>query len=331
MELIRDFEFLRPLWLLLLPVLWALVFWLARRRANEGGWSQLIDAELLSMLKLDSGGPKSRSPWPWLVMAWTLAVIALSGPSWQHAPSIAYRGNSTWMLVLDLSPSMTAADLTPNRVTRARYALEDILNAAQDTRLGLLAFSAETYTVTPLTSDVATIRTLLPPLTPDIMPSEGDSLAPALERAGVLSKQGGGNEAQIIVLTDGFSDPSAAFSAAKKLRSDNIAVNVVGIGTANGAPHKQTDGNFAQDAKGQIHLARLDVSQLQQLASSGGGRYVDLTQLPALIADLQSHTNRISHAQESKEVRVSHKLDGGIWLLPLLLLAAALLARRGWL
>src|SRR5512135_801379 len=330
MELIRHFQFLRPLWLLALPLLWGLVWWLARRSSNAGSWTQLIDAELLPALKLEGGGKRSRTPWPWLALAWTLAALALAGPSWQQAPSLAYRGNDAWMLVLDLSPSMMAADLTPNRITRARYALDDILNAAQDARVGLIAFSDEPYTVTPLTGDVATIRALLPPLAPDIMPSAGDNLAPALQQAGALIEQGGGKHAQVVVLTDGFGDPAAAFAAAKKLQSQGIAVNVVGIGTRTGAPLSQAGGGFAQNAKGQLNLARLDVERLQQLASSGGGRYADLAQLPNLIGDLQASADRTSQASEDKDVRVAHRLDGGVWLLPLLLVAAALLARRGW-
>lgn len=331
MELIRDFQFLRPAWLLALPLLWGMALWLARRRNSEGGWAQLIDAELLASLRLDGGGKRGRSPWPWLALAWTLALLALAGPSWQQAPSLAYRGSSAWMLVLDLSPSMTATDLTPNRVTRARYALDDLLNGAQDARVGLVAFSDEPYTVTPLTDDVATIRAMLPPLAPDIMPSAGDNLAPALEQAGALLKQGGGKNAQIVVLTDGFSDPAAAFAAAKKLQSQDITVSVVGIGTSSGAPLSAAGGGFVQNAKGHLNLARLDTERLQQLASSGGGRYADLAQLPNLIGYLQASADRSSRATENKNIRVAHRLDGGVWLLPLLLLAAALLARRGWL
>jgi Ca-activated chloride channel homolog len=329
MELIRHVQFLRPAWLLALPLLWALSIWLARR-TGAGGWAHLIDADLLTALRLDGGGKHSRSPWPLVALAWTLAVLALAGPSWQQAPSVAYRGNDAWVLVMDLSPSMLAADLTPNRVTRARYAVDDLLNAAHDTRVGLVAFSDEPYTVTPMTDDVATIRALLPPLSPDIMPSAGDNVAPALAQAGKLLHQGGSTNGQIVVLSDGFADPSSAFAAAEKLRSQGYTVNVVGIGTRTGAPLDKRGGGFAQ-TQGKLDLARLDVGRLQQLAASGGGSYVDLAQLPQLIGQLQARADRSGQATEQKDIRVAHRLDGGVWLLPLILLATALLARRGWL
>jgi Ca-activated chloride channel family protein len=331
MDLMSAFHFLRPYWLLALPLLWGLTIWLALRRNGDGNWSQLIDPELLPGLSLDSNGQRASAPWPWLALAWTLAVLALAGPSWRQTPSAAYRNPGAWVLILDLSPSMTAADLSPDRATRARYALSDLLDGARDNLVGLVVFSDEPYTVAPLTRDVATIRSLLPPLNPDIMPSAGDNLAPALEQAGKQIGQDGRKKGQVVVLTDGFADPVAAFSAARKLSAQGIAVNVIGIGTAGGAPLKLAGGGFAQNAQGQLNLARLDTNPLRQLAVSGGGRYADLSQLPELIAHLQNVTERTSGAQQDKNVQVAHRLDDGIWLLPLLLLATALLARRGWL
>ena len=331
MTLIQHFHFLRPAWLLALPLLWGASWWLAHRHDNNGNWTGLVDAELLSSLILDNSSKPGRTPWPWLALAWTLSALALSGPSWQQLPSAAYRGNDAWALVLDLSPSMNATDLAPNRYTRARYALDDLLNAAKDTRVGLIAFSDEPYTVTPMTDDVATIRSLLPPLNPDIMPSAGDNMAPALDQAGKLLEQSGSKHAQVVVLTDGFTDPAAAFSSVKKLRSQGITVNVVGIGTTTGAPVNQAGSGFSQDARGQLKLARLDTDQLQQLATLGGGMYADLPRLPSLISDLQAASTRSGKARVENNVSVVHWLDGGIWLLPLLLVIVALLARRGWL
>jgi len=320
MALMQQLHFLRPAWLLALPLLWGLIFWLARRRSRAGDWVGLVDPDLLPALRLDSGGKPGCSPWPWLALAWTLAALALAGPSWQRAPAPAYRGNAAWVMVLDLSPSMTATDVAPNRVTRARYALDDLLDAAHDARVGLVVFSDEAYTVTPLTDDVATVRALLPPLDPGVMPTSGDDLAPALERAGKLLAHGGSQSGQVVVVTDGFADPATAFDAARKLRARGIAVNVVGIGASGGIVRT-----------GQSAPGPLDVDRLRQLAASGGGRYVDVAGLPGLIGDLQARASHAGLAKAKQDIRVAHWLDGGVWLLPLLLLAAAVLARRGWL
>jgi len=186
-----------------------------------------------------------------------------------------------------------------------------------------VAFSDEPYTVTPLTEDVATIRALLPPLSPDIMPSAGDNLAPALGQAGQLLKQAGAKDERVIVLTDGFADPAAAFAAAARLRSQGIVVDVIGIGAQNGAA--------VHNAAGNAQPPRLDSDRLHQLAAAGHGDYVDLANLSAFIGGLQTPEERTGGAVATQDIQVDHWREEGIWLLPGLLLLAAALSRRGWL
>lgn len=330
-EFIHTFHFLRPLWLLALPVLWALVFWLARRRRNDSTWSGLIDAELLASLRLDEDSIVGIRPWPLLALVWSVAAITLAGPTWERDQAPAYRASAAWVFVLDLSPSMTLTDVAPDRVTRARYALDDLLNAAHDARVGLVVFSDEAYTVTPLTQDIATVKALLPPLNPGIMPSPGDHLAPALEQAAKLLQQGGAKDQQIVVLTDGFDDPAAALSAAAGIRAKHISLSIVGVGTSGGAPEPGASGGFVQDKQGRAVLARLDTSRLQQVAETGGGRYVAIAQLPALLASMDSTSETAEDAQAVRGVEVAQWRDAGVWLLPLLLILGAALARRDWL
>jgi len=333
---LHAFHFLRPLWLAAIPVLWGLVYWRARRHRQAQDWSRVIDPQLMAALRLDSSGggrQRDRQAWPWLALAWTLAAVALAGPTWQRIASEAYRAPAAWAVVLDLSPSMASADLAPNRITRARYVLDDILASARDARVGLVVFGEEPFVVTPLTEDVATVRALLPPLVPDIMPNAGDHLAPALEQAAQLLKQVSAKDRRLIVLTDGFDDPAAAMTAAKAIRAQGIDLSVVGIGTPGGAPLRDAQGNFSPDNKGYARMARLDVDRLRQLASIGGGRYVDMGQVPALTAGFQS----VQSAQASGGTRaasgieIAHWQDGGVWLLPLLLILVAVLSRKGWL
>jgi len=328
----QTFHFLRPWWLLALPVFLACTFWLARRQQRQGDWSQFIDPQLLPALRLDSRTATSVRPWPLLMLVWSLAIFALAGPSWQQDQVAAYRSPAAWMFLLDLSPSMSATDVVPDRVTRARYGLVDLLDAAHDARVGLVAFSDEPYTVTPLTQDAATVKALLPVLAPDIMPTPGDHLAPALVQAGKLLAQGGVKDQRIIVLSDGFDDPAAAFSEAAALKAHGVSVNVVGVGTLNGAPVRNAQGRFDLDAHGQPVIDKLDEGKLRQLAAVGGGQYVNIANQPELITSLQaqSHSDE-QDAMATNGIQIFHWRDAGIWLLPLLLLSAALLARKDWL
>ena len=325
-----DFHFLHPYWLLALPPLLAFVVWLARRRGRDGVWTRLLDGELLSLLRLSEGGP-GRTPWLLIGSVWTLAVLALASPTWQRQVTPAYRAPAAWIVALELSPSMDAADVPPSRIARARLALDDLLSAAHDARVGLIAFAGDAYTVAPLTSDVATIRNLALPLAPSLMPESGDRLAPALEEAAHLLQASRGEDRQVIVFTDGFTDPSRALVTAEQLHHQGIAVNVVGVGTSAGAPAPDGNGGFVRDASGQVVLTRLDTGLLQQVATAGGGRFTPLSALPQLIADLHdAGSRRLSSGVAAPHVRVASWLNDGVWLLPPLLLLAALVARRGW-
>lgn len=330
----NGWHFLHPAWLALLPVLWLVAVWFARRSARQGQWARIVDAHLLPQLRLEeSGRRRAHSPWPLVGLAWTVAVLALAGPSWQREQTSVYRAPAAWVLLLDLSPSMTARDVDPDRVTRARYGIEDLLSAAQDARVALVAFAGEPYTVTPLTTDVATVRSLLDPLAPSLMPESGDQLAPALSQAGQLLRTGRGVHGQVIVLTDGFTDPAQAMVTASALRSKGIVVNVVGIGTPSGAPVSDGKSGFVRDAGGHLVLARLDADMLRRVASAGGGMYVPFSQLHRLIASLQSAdapSLQRRAAALQPQLRVARWHNDGVWLLLPLLLLAALLARRGW-
>ena len=329
------FHFERPWWLLAVPLLLAWAVWLARRSASGQGWTALLDPSLLEALRLPDPAVTSRaSPWPWLALAWTLAVLALAGPSWQREPATANTTPDGWVMVLDLSPSMLAPDTAPNRVSRARYAIEDVLGAAQGARIGLVVFSAEPYTVTPLTDDVATVRGLTGPLSPDLMPSSGDRLAPALVMARQLLERATTQGGHVVVLTDGYTDPDEANAAAQALRDRSTTVDVLAIGGAGGpgaavaAPAATTDPAGSTPAEGNATIEPVSRALLQQIARAGGGRVFELTEMPALLTQLQTRVPR--SATVLSDVEAERWRDAGVWLLPPLLLLVAFLARRGW-
>jgi Ca-activated chloride channel family protein len=287
---------------------------------------------LLDGLRLDQADSAgTTSPWPLLALVWSMTAIALAGPSWQQITTPGFRAPAAWALVLDLSPSMNTTDVSPNRVTRARYAIDDLLTGAEDARLGLVVFGDEAYAVAPLTDDVNTVRALLGPLSPQIMPTAGDHLAPALAEAGRLLRTSATRAQHVIVLTDGFDDPAAAFTAASKLRAGGATVDVVGIGTTSGAPLAAADGGFSRDDKGQPQLARLESGRLKELAAAGGGRYYDTSGLAALIERLHADTADEGSPTVGNDIKIQQWRDAGIWLLPLILLLSAGLARRQWL
>ncbi|MHB8809136.1 MAG: vWA domain-containing protein [Desulfobulbaceae bacterium] len=332
-ELPAQFHFLRPEWFWMLVPAALLLAVLCWRRLRTAGLERICDPALLPHLLLDKEQGSPKFPLALLALAWLLAVTALAGPAWQKQPQPVYRLQKGRVLVLDLSPSMAATDITPSRLERARYKIEDILKKSREGRTALVVFSAEPHVVVPLTDDVATIASMLPALSVDIMPEIGNSAGKALETAATLLQQDGLKGGDLILITDGIDDLASSLLKAETLRKKGVRLFVLGIGSENGAPVPDPTGSgFVTDSAGTPRLSHLDASSLQELATSGGGRYSALTSddqdITTLFADVERHS-----LQESEAANKSIDLwqEKGIWLvLPVLLLALAGF-RRGWL
>ncbi len=322
---LSQFHFLRPLWLLaLIPAGW-LLWRLAKTASGQTQWRTLCDDHLLPQLWLEPPGRAPRLPLALLGCGWLLAIIALAGPAWQQLPQISYQTHPARVLLLDLSAAMNATDLTPSRLSRARFKIQDMLQAAGEGETALIAFSGEAHVVTPLTDDTETISAMLPALSTEIMPVRGDAATPALQLAAKLLRQAGYPRGDIVLLTDGIGDQASTLNTAAALADEGYRVSVLGIGTAAGAPTPLSEGGFGP-------MSRLDESSLREISRQGGGHY---HRISASNDDLDTVLPDLSLLDVNASGASSHSLlrwaEHGVWLLlPLLLLAAASY-RRGWL
>ncbi len=328
-----ELHFLRPLWLLALAPLALLVWRLMRRGGAGDAWRGLVDAHLLPHLLVGDAARAQRLPLGLMALGWLLAVLALAGPVWERLPQPVYRAEAYRVIALDLSPTMNATDLTPSRLARARFKVQDLLKRAAEGQVALLAYGSEPFVVSPLTTDSATIAAQVPSLETGLLPEAGDRRVDlVLEKAGELLRQAGSPEGEVILVSDGLDHPAAAQEAARKLRGEGYRVSVLGVGTSKGAPVPGADGGFLKDARGAILMPRLDGDALAALARAGGGRYVGLTPDDRDVQDLipPEHLRRMRQAKR-QDTRSDQWREEGPWLLLALLPIAALGFRRGWL
>ncbi|GAA0251514.1 tetratricopeptide repeat protein [Rhodanobacter caeni] len=325
-QLVQHFHFLQPWWLtalLLLPLWW----WLgARRGSAQRELSRLVDAELLPhLLQGRAGSP--RLPW-WLFAAgWTLAVLAMAGPTWSQVEQPLYAKRAAQVVAISLSQRMLAHDVAPSRIARARFKVHDLLASNRDGLNALIGYAGEAFVVAPLTTDVHSLDDLLDAMAPDTMPVDGNDAARAIERAMALIKGAKVANASLVLVTDQADD--AAQAAARAARAAGVRVSVLGVGTTQGGPVPLADG-FLHDAQGHLLLAKRDDGALAALAAAGGGRYLpmsaDGTDVDALHALLRTASGTVPTTQKGDQWQ-----DQGAWLLLPLLLIAALAFRRGWL
>ncbi len=327
-----DFHFLRPWWFAALPVLLVLLWVLWRRRLHSRSWREICDPELLPHLLI--GHSTRRANWPLLMLlaGFLLTVTALAGPTWQKQPQPVLRQQSALIIALDLSRSMLAADLKPNRLVRARLKIEDILRQRREGQTALIAFTGDAFAVTPLTDDVRTIQSLLGSLHPDMMPLQGSRPQQVFELAGRLLKQAGGRYGVLMLITD-EDRPELSRQAATRLPELGLTLEVIGVGTPEGAPIPLAGGGFFKDRQGNLVLPRLNENGLRELARAGGGDYrrlaIDDSDFSPLLTDLDSR--RLDRAARGAERTGDLWQDAGAWLVWPLVLLAACAFRRGWL
>ena len=318
-------HFLRPWWWLALLPLPLALWMLARNGSGRAALAKLADAVLLPHLVSDTGARK-RLALGLVALAWLLAVAALSGPAWQKMAAPLYVNGAARVVVLSLSDDMLAQDMQPDRMTRARFAVRDLLNNAGDARMALVAYAGAAFTVAPLTDDKNTILNLLQALKPDVMPVPGNDAASGISRGVDLLQQAHAKSGEIVLVAD--TADGAAVAQAKAAHAKGMRVDVLGVGTREGAPVPQAGGGFASGTGGTL-MARRDDAALRAVAGAGGGRYAVLQADGASAAAFDMPVSQTGHTSRAERAQLWR--DGGIWLLPVLLIPAALVFRRGWL
>ncbi|MGG6317936.1 tetratricopeptide repeat protein [Stenotrophomonas geniculata] len=309
-------HFLRPEWLwalLALPLILAVALYRQRR---SDVWRHAVDAHLLPHLLAAGTRRRARLPWA-LLLGWTLAALAMAGPSWRQQAQPMFQASAPLLVVLDLSSRITATDLPPSRLLQARAKVGELLRARQGGQVGLVVYADDAYTVAPLTDDGSNVALYLDALSPDVMPRDGQRADRGIDWATRLMRQIGALRGQILLVTD-QADGEAGLAAAQA-RGLGMQVSVLGLGTAAGAAYR--------DGSGQIRQAALDEASLRAVATAGGGRYAriaaDDSDLRALgVLDVREGTTA-ERPGEGRQWR-----DEGFWLLPPLMLLALLAFRR---
>ncbi len=307
-----EFHFMRPEWLLGLPVLIAVTLALASRRLAPGSWQRVIDPALLPYVLSSSQKRFGNGRWWLTFLAGALALCALAGPAWERVEQSVFRSEQALVVALDLSRSMDAQDLSPNRLTRARLKILDMLERRTSGQTALIVYSANAFTVTPLTKDADTVTALVNSLSTDIMPSRGSYPVTAIEKGLQLLQQAGVRDGEVLLITDGGTS-DAAEQAAARLRDAGYRLSVLGVGTAQGAPIPRADGGFVTDRFGQMAVPRLETDSLRRLALAGGGRFAVISSDNSDIDALLSNAPGESAASDD-DLATDQWQDEGPWL-----------------
>ncbi len=277
MDVWANLHWREPLWLWLAAVPLLLAGWRALRRARV---LRYADADLLPWAASLSAA--RRDAWPRALahaLAWGLLALAAAGPrlplDWREG-QIAPRHVVTVMVALDVSASMHASDIVPDRLTRARLELLDWLPRLRGERVGLIIYAGAAGVLLPPTDDIDLLRRALDQVDSHLIEAPGTNLAAALDLARAQLAAAPGHAKAVLLVSDAESDSvePAAQAAVEALRQAHLPLFVLGVGSEAGAPVPLPDGGFAE-RDGVRVLSRMDAATYGQWARSTGGRFVE--------------------------------------------------------
>lgn len=212
------------------------------------------------------------------VLAYAMLVIGIADPQIGTKIEEGKRNGSDLMILLDVSNSMLAGDLSPNRLENAKRALSQLIENSHNDRIGIIIFAGEAYVQLPITTDHSAAKLFLNNITTDIVPTQGTAIGAAIDMGMKSFSLVDGTSKAMILMTDGENHEDDAVSAAKNARDKGVTIHVIGMGSEAGAPvpiyqHGKPVG-FHTDEAGKTVVSKLDEQMCREIAIAGNGVYV---------------------------------------------------------
>jgi Ca-activated chloride channel homolog len=266
-------EYLNVLWLIPVLIVLYILFNRNRKRLLE----KFAEKELQKSIIYSFSGIKSKIKFGFIVSALTLLILAFANPQvGTKMQEVKQTGIDVYIL-LDVSRSMQAEDIKPNRLEKAKYQISNLIQKLRGDRIGLIIFSGEAYIQFPLTTDYSAANLFLSAVDFNSVPQPGTAIASAINMA-VQSFDSATTDKAIIIITDGEDHEGDIDKAVEDATDKDIKIYTIGLGSPDGVPIPVFDnrGNkvgFKQDSDGQTVLTKLDETILKKIAKDGNGKY----------------------------------------------------------
>ena len=327
------FRFEEPAYLyllLLLPLLIALHYYgvYRRKKAIRTFGDPDLVANLMPTISKIRPGIKF-----WILfVAIGLFSVLLARPQFGTKLDTVEKKGIEVMIVLDISNSMLAEDITPSRLDKSKLLISRLVDELHDDKVGLILFAGDAFTQLPITSDFISAKMFLPSISPNIIAKQGTNTAAAVDLAirSFTSQEGVGRT--IILITDGEDHEEGSIDVVKRATAQGIQVNVMGVGTTDGAPIPVRPGSndFRKDREGNVVITRLNEEKAQQLAQAGQGIYVRVDNTNAAQRAITKEINTLT--KTSLESKVYKEYDEQFhvfaWLIFMLLIVEILIINK---
>jgi Ca-activated chloride channel family protein len=273
----------------------------------------------------------------WIYTLATISLIlALANPQFGSKLEEVKREGIDIMIAIDLSNSMLAEDLPPNRIERAKQSISRMIDRLEGDRIGLVVFAGDAYVQLPITTDYSAAKLFLSTINTDLIPTQGTAIGKAIDLCNHSFDFENGQSKSIIIITDGENHEDDAIEKAKDASKKGVVIHTIGMGSEEGGPIpiKNRRGqiqSYQKDKKGETVLTKLNEEMLKQIASSGKGSYIRASSTKSGLDALFYEINKMEKNKIDSKVFTDYK-DRFQWLLGLsiilLILETLLLERK---
>lgn len=316
--------------LLLIPAL-AILYWISLRRKKKA-LQRFGDMDIISQLMPYASFSRPVYKFVLLMVALTFLILSIAGPQFGSKLQKIKRKGIEVVIALDVSNSMLAADIQPNRLERAKRAISKMVDRLHNDKIGIIVFAGDAYTQLPITTDYASAKLFLSSINTDIVPIQGTAIGAAVDLATRSFTPESEASKAIIVITDGENHEDDAVAAAQTAQEQGIVVHTIGMGLAQGAPipEKGRAGEYRRDKDGKIVISKLDEAMLQQIARAGQGIYIRANNTTTGLNTLFKEMNKMDKSELEQRTYSDYdeKFQYIIALVILLLLVEFLILER---
>lgn len=292
------FRFEQPIYLFLLIALPVLVILFI---ASNVRWKRNLrkygDPQLLKEMMPDASPVRYNLKF-WLTFAALFFLILVAArPQFGTKMETINRQGIETVIALDISNSMLAQDVAPNRLEKSKKIIAKLVDEMQDDKIGLIVFAGEAFIQLPITSDFISAKMFLETIQPDLISTQGTDIRAAINMAtrSFTPREDVGRA--IIIITDGENHEGGAEEAAKAAAEKGMMVYVLGVGSPEGSPIPGTKANdYRKDKDGNVIVTRLNEQMCQEIAKAGGGAYIRVDNTNAAQKLLQKEIDKLAKA-----------------------------------